>query len=140
MGENFPPALMFLGGATMSLHYQLLSDLNGYCPVVMGFGPSGSYKTTALKSALAILGVHKNRFFSKCTREHILAECTKHNCPLGIDDPTSQALVEQLTIDLYNQAASGTLRHGSKTPRSTILLAANFSIGGNERYAYICAQ
>ena len=109
----------------MSLHYQLLSDLNGYCPVVKGFGPSGSYKTTALKSALAILGVHKNRFFFKCTREHILAECTKHNCPLGIDDPTSQALVE---------------RHGSKTPHSTILLAANFSIGGNERYAYICAQ
>ena len=74
-----------------------------YCPIPIAFGPSGTCKTTALESALALLGANKSRNYSIVTREKIFHLCCESSgIPVGVDDPHSKTDIGKLLVELYN--------------------------------------
>lgn len=127
LGHNFFPSLLLIGSAALVLHYQDFIDKLRYCPIPIAFGPSGTCKTTALESALSLLGAHKTRIYSKVTREKIFEMCCENaGIPLGVDDPHSKSDISKLLVELYNGKKGGTVGRGESQPRSTALIAANF--------------
>lgn len=128
LSQNFYPTLFFLGASAMALHYVDFIEKLRFCPIPVAFGPSGTGKTTALETALALFGAHKSRLFSKATREKIFDMCCDcAGLPVGVDDPNSYSDIAKLLIYLYNGKKGATVGKGEQQPTSTALIAANFS-------------
>ena len=130
--DNLAPALLLMGSAAMCLHYEDVLKYFRYCPIPLAFGKSGSGKSTALHCALSLWGGQKSHFFSNTTRELVEQKCSQGTIPIGLDDPTSKKMVQQLVIDLFNGAISGSLSRGEKKPVTTVLITANFHLGQEE--------
>ena len=128
--HNFIPCVMTIAGTILALHYQKTLQKLKFCPVPLAFGESGTCKTTALLCGLSLLGAQESRFFSKLTKEKILRMCSTNNIPLGVDDPQSQ---NDILIDLYNGAKSGTVNRGECKPSSTCVISANFTTVNQQR-------
>ena len=75
----------------MTLHYQDFIRKLRSCPVTVGFGPSGTGKTTALHSGLSVLGADGFRCFHQLSSAKALQLCSVTNIPLGLDDPDSKS-------------------------------------------------
>lgn len=56
MKHNFISSLLILAGGVMQLHYSKLQLLGG-CPIIVAQGRSETGKSTALRTALALLGI-----------------------------------------------------------------------------------
>lgn len=57
MQHNFMPAMIFIAGAVLSLHYTTISKKPTGCPIVIAEGMSQTGKSTALLIALGLLGI-----------------------------------------------------------------------------------
>ena len=112
LGHNFFPALLLMGSAAWVLHYQQFIKKLRYCPIPVAFGESGTGKTTALESAMSLLGA-QSRVYCKVTREKIYDMCCKSGgIPVGVDDPHSKTDINKLLVDLYNGKRGGSMGHG----------------------------
>ena len=128
MKHNFYPAVLLIGATAFVLHYQEVIENFRYCPIPLAFGESGTGKTTALESALSLLGAQETRIFSKVTREKIYDMCCDcGGLPLGVDDPHSRTDINKLLVDLYNGKKGATVGKGERQPTSTAIIASNFS-------------
>ncbi len=132
--HNFIPCIMTMASAILTLHYQTIIKKLKFCPIPIAFGQSGTGKTAALLCGLSMFGAHENRFYSKLTKERILALCSGCSIPLGVDDPDSKNHISRLVIDLFNRAKSGTIGHGDKKPCSTCIISANFTTKEQHKY------
>ncbi len=133
--HNFYPSLLLIGATGLVLHYQDFISKLRYCPIPVAFGPSGTCKTTVLESALSLLGAHKSRVYSKVTREKIFDMCCDvAGIPLGVDDPHSKADISKLLVELYNGKKGATMGRGERQPKSTAVVAANFSPSDQTRF------
>ncbi len=124
LGANFFPSLLVIGATGFVLHYQQIIKSFRYCPIPLAFGESGTGKTTALESAMSLLGAQE-RVYSKVTREKIFDLCCDcGGIPVGVDDPCSKTDINKLLVELYNGKKSG---KGEKLPTSAAIIASNFS-------------
>ena len=127
MGNNFFPALLVIGATAFVLQYQEVIKRFRYCPVPLAFGESGTGKTTALESAMSLLGAQE-RVYSKVTREKIFDLCCDcGGIPVGVDDPHNKSDINKLLVELYNGKKSATVGKGERMPTSTTVIASNFS-------------
>ena len=97
------------------------------CPIPIGFGSSGTGKTTALHSGLSLLGADDFRFFHHLTPAKAMQLCSLTNIPLGLDDPDTKGNFSSLIIDLFNGARRGTVASGETKPISSIVVSTNFT-------------
>ena len=61
--ENFPVALLILGSAVISNHYEALYNWFQKIPTTLAFGEVNFGKTTATKAALSIVGAQNTNLF-----------------------------------------------------------------------------
>lgn len=128
LGGNFYPAVLLIGAASFVLHYESVIKCFRYCPIPLAFGESGTGKTTALESAMSLLGALRTRVYSKVTREKTFDLCCDcEGIPLGVDDPNSKSDINKLLVDLYNGKKGATVTKGERQPTSTAIIASNFS-------------
>jgi len=133
MHHNFYPAILALGATAMALHYSTIIQRNHHCHIPFLTGPSGTGKTTALRSGLSLLGAHEQRFFSRGTTEKYSIHCCESSFPIGCDDPLSEVQTGQLVVDLYNGAKVTTVKRGDMKPLSTAVVSANFTMTAKAR-------
>ena len=118
----------------MTLHYQEFIHKLRSCPIPVGYGPSGTGKTTALHSGLSLLGADSFRFFHQLSPAKALQLCSLTNIPLGLDDPDSKSQFSGLLVDLYHGAPKATMGSGEIKPISSIVVSSNFTPHENQRY------
>ena len=92
---------MFLGTVMTLLIHKLRS-----CPIPVGYGPSGTGKTTALHSGLSLLGADGFRFIHQLSPAKALQLCSLTNIPLGLD---GKSQFSGLLVDLYHGAPKATM-------------------------------
>ena len=132
--HNFMPCVLTMASAIFTLHYEAMLKKLKSCPVPLAFGESGTGKTTSLLSGLALFGAQNTHFYSKITKEKVLALCSTSGIPLGIDDPQSKGDISRLIIDLFNGARSATMTRGDRKPISTCIIASNFTTIEQQRW------
>ena len=138
MKHNFMPALLVMSSSAMVLNYRQFIDRLRNCPIPLAFGPSGTGKTTALESGMAILGAHNTRLYSKVTREKIFEMCCESSgLPIAVDDPHSRNDISKLLVNLYNGKKGASIGRGEKIPISTAIIASNFSPTEQTRYIFM---
>jgi len=54
--HNFISSVLVIAAGVMALHYKILANVFGGCPIIVCLGPSEMGKTTALKAALSLTG------------------------------------------------------------------------------------
>ena len=132
--HNFHSGVLALGAAGMALQYDAIMKEMHYCPMPFLTGPSGTGKTTALKSALSLFGGHNTRFFSSGSKESYALHCCQAGVPIACDDPLSESDTGQIAIDLYNGAKITTIKRGDSRPLTTAMFSANFNLSSQARY------
>ena len=70
-------------------------------------------KTTALLTALSILGAQKNNLYSRGTKGSVVSILSNHMISICLDDPQPIKNINKLLIDLFGGAKIQALR-GSK--------------------------
>ncbi len=89
-------------------------------------GPSGTGKTAALTSAVAMYGGQKTSYALHCCQAGI---------PIGCDDPSIESDTGQIAVDdLYNGAKITTIKRGDSQPLTTAIFSANFNPSSHARY------
>lgn len=122
----------------MVLHYQSFIKKMRSCPIPVGFGPSGTGKTTSLHSGLSLVGADDLRFFHNITPAKAMQLCSLTNIPLGLDDPDTKSSFSSLIMDLYNGARKGTLASGETKPISSIIVSSNLTPYQDQRLGSLC--
>lgn len=133
MAHNIFPTLLMMGAAVMGLHYKTILLMYQSCPIPLAFGPSGTGKTTALRCALSVVGAHNTRFFSRATLPKLIDVCSKSSIPIGVDDPSFQKHIDNLSIELFNGACNGNISRGLSVPTTTALISANFTSSSKDK-------
>ena len=54
--NNFVPAFFIIASAGMAIHYEVMMSNYGMCPTPVGIGPKNTGKSTAARTALALVG------------------------------------------------------------------------------------
>lgn len=139
--HNFCSALLLLGSALFTFHYEKTVQLYRGCPISVCVGPPETGKTTAILVALSLFGGTETSYYVKGTNAFFLqtsAECT---LPFGIDDPqnsssssskTNRLDLPELIVGLYNGGKSSNMLKGSKKPKSARLVATNLDFLSSE--------
>ncbi len=71
---------------------------------------------------------------SALKRKRILTLCSSSGIHLAVDDPQSKSEISRLLIDLFNGAKHGTMARGESKPKSTCVIAANFTPIDQKRF------
>ena len=116
------------------VHYQSFITKMKSCPIPIGYGPSGTGKTTALHSGLSLLGADDFRFFHHLSPAKAMQLCSLTNIPLGLDDPDTKSNFSSLVVDLFNGARRGTVVSGEIKPISSIVVSSNLMPYKDQRY------
>ena len=134
MKHNFFPTVLTIAAGMYALHYHSMLKHLKSCPVPLIFSASsGTGKTTALQSMLSLLGASQICFYSKATSAMLFQLCCHGNLPFALDDPQSRADISRFIVDLYNGAVGATVSRGEMTPKSTAVIAANFTPNEQQR-------
>lgn len=126
--HNTIPAVLLLGAACMTFHYSDILSMKRCCPVPLAFGPSGTGKTLALRSALALFGAHNQHMYQHCTLQYYTSRCSESPIPFGIDDPSHSKELGELLLSFFNGTMTANISQGSRRPQSSPIIAANFSL------------
>lgn len=76
------------------------------CPITIGYGHSGTGKTTSLHSGLSLLGADAWFKVLLPSAAKAFQLCSITNIPLGLDDPDSKSNYAGLLIDLFHGASN----------------------------------
>ena len=146
--HNFSSALLVLGSALLSFHFERVVELFRGCPICVCVGPAETGKTTAILAALSLCGSTESSYYVKGTNAFFLQRSAECTLPFGIDDPqnsssssskTNRLDLPELIVDLYNAGKSANLVKGSKKPKSVPLVASNYDLLSREdRLQFTC--
>lgn len=102
-GSNFPHAILALGWAAATTHYQEIIKVEKRFPIVNWFGEPGSHKTVIASCGLALHGWSELGMFSRVT-ESALYEHLKLAGSLAqvYDDPKKDDRLDELLKALFN--------------------------------------
>ena len=137
--HNFLSALLMLGGAIMSFHYEQVAGMYGGCPIVTAIGPTETGKSTSIRAALSLFGMTKDSkgFYVEGSYAYFLERSALSCLPYGIDEvctTNKQFDFVKFVVDLYGGAKTANLRRGSLMPHSIPLIATNFKVKDDPRY------
>ena len=109
VNNNFVPAFTILGSAAMGMHYEAIHTVYGMCPSPVAVGHKHTGKSTAARTALALLGTP--HFFVRdftSTAPSVLN--SRKTLPTVFDDPDEIHFVKSLIDDTFNKGGRCTLK------------------------------
>ncbi len=139
--HNFIPALLVIGGAVMSSHYDYMVSTLGGCSITVATGESETGKSMAVRAGLSHFGCDDIGRFVKGTNAICLERSTLSSLPFGIEEgkkgkgkTKANALdVGELIVDLYSGSRFGNMKTGSVQPRSVPVIATNIDMDELDR-------
>ncbi len=121
--NNFTPAFFVIASAGMAVHYEAVIDKYGMCPVPVAIGFKNTGKSTAARTALALLGTPQF-FIREATVAQMSALSSRKTFPAVFDDPDDLSKLKTLIDNSFNAGARSTSRSTSVS-RSTGILTLN---------------
>lgn len=122
--NNFTPAFFVIASAGMAVHYEAVIEKYGMCPVPVAIGVKNMGKSTAARTALALLGTPQF-FIREVTAAQTSTLTSRKTFPSVFDDPDDLTKVKTLIDNSFNGGARSTSRSTSAS-RSTGILTLNF--------------
>lgn len=107
--HNTAPAMLMLGTACMTFHYGIVLSTKKCFPVPLASGCSGTWKTLALRCALALYGAHNKHVYQHCTLQYYTSRCSGSSIPFGIDDPSHSKELGELMLSVFNGTMTGNI-------------------------------
>jgi hypothetical protein len=136
--KNIYPAMLTLGYAAASVHYQEIIEKDGAFPILNPIGDAGSGKTTAAMCALSLVGMHTEsaggmlRDVSiSAAYEHLKITGALIHC---LDDPERTPVLDEFLKGLYNGKArlvrgQNGAAFNMQRPHSPLMVTSNFACG-----------
>ena len=116
---------MFLtAGMLLALHYEMVVDVLGFCPLPVVCGVNRLGKTKSAKGALSLIGNQAN-FFSAVKDRFIPRPCSRSTLPPVLDDIKSPKVIEEVAVSFYNCGKDGTCLLET-APRTCPILTVNW--------------
>ena len=123
VSNNYTASFFVIASAGMALHYEAIMERYGMCPTPIAVGAKSTGKSTAARTAIALLGTQN--FF---VRDFSMAQSTLLNSrktfPTIIDDPSDLGKVKAMIDNSFNAGARSTARATIKS-RSTPIITLN---------------
>ena len=122
-----------IASAGMAVHYEVVMEKYGMCPTPVAIGPKNTRKSTAARTALALLGTPQ--FFE---REFTAAPTailnSRKSFPMVFNDPTDIRKVKGMIDNAFNGGARTTAR-ASNVSRSVGIVIVNL-----DRMKLLCSN
>ena len=115
--NNYMPAFFLIASAGMAVHYQSVMEKYGMCPTPVAVGLKNTGKSTAARTALALLGTPQF-FVREFTAAQTSVLTSRKTFPTVFDDPDDIAKVKSLIDNSFNAGARTTAR-STTVSRST---------------------
>lgn len=116
--------LLLTTGMLMALHYEMIIDILGFCPLSRICGVNRWGKTKSAKDALSLIGNTSN-FFSAVKDRFIPWLCSRSTLPPGLDVIKNSKVIENITVSFYNCGKDGTCVLET-TPRMWPMVTVNW--------------
>ena len=129
--NNYVPAFMLIASAGMAVHYQLIMEKYGMCPMPVAIGLKNTGKSTAAKAALALLGTPQF-FVREFTATQTIAHSSRKTFPTVFDDPDDLSKIKSFIDNTFNGGARATSR-ATSVSRCTGIITLNF-----DRIKHLC--
>ena len=97
----------FIAGMLLGLHYEMIIDILGFCPLPVVCGSNRLGKTKSSKAALSLIGCTTN-FYSAVKERFVPRLCSRSTLPPVLDDVKSWQKVEDAAITFFNRGKDGT--------------------------------
>lgn len=110
--NNFTPAFTLIASVGMSMHYECIMKMYGMCPTPVGIGKKNTGKSTAAKTALALIGTPQF-FVRDFTPAQTAALSSRKTFPTVFDDPDDVGKVKSMIDNCFNAGARSTSRSTS---------------------------
>ena len=107
--NNFIPAFVLISSTAMSMHYERILEIYGMCPTPVAVGKKNTGKSTAAKSALALLGTPQF-FVREFTSAQTAILNSRKTFPTVFDDPSDIGKVKMMINNAFNAGAKSTSR------------------------------
>ena len=121
--NNFVSAFILIASAGMSMHYESILEKYGMCPTPVGVGRKNTGKSTAAKTALALIGTPQF-FVREFTSVQTATMNSRKTFPTVFDDPTDIPKVKAMIDNSFNAGARSTSRNTSVS-RSVGIITIN---------------
>lgn len=122
--NNFVAAFFLISSAGMALHYETVMEKYVMCPTPIGVGLKNAGKSTAAKTAIALLGTPQ--FFVRdfsTSQTSVLS--SRKTFPTVLDDPSDLSKVKDLIDNTFN-AGARTRSRCTNVSRTTALITMNW--------------
>ena len=133
--NNFLPAFFVLASAGMALHYEVVLEMYGMCPTPVAIGFKNSGKSTAARTALALLGTPQ--FFVReftATQTSVLS--SRKTFPTVFDDPDDLSKCKSFTFNAGARATSRSVTVSRSTGIITLNLDRIRCLCSNYKYVF----
>ncbi len=131
--NNFVPAFFVIAAAGMAVHYEAVMEKYGMCPTPVAIGFKNTGKSTAARTALALLGTPQF-FIREFTAAQTSVLGSRKTFPTVFDDPDDLSKVKSLIDTSFNAGARATVR-STAVSRSTGLITVNL-----DRMKQLCSN
>lgn len=122
--NNFPSALFVLGVHVLHVHYEMLLKLAGGVPVGVLYGDVQTGKTTAMETALSLLGTQETHYKKRCSDVRFFQITSRTTLGLVLDDLTQvSGLIEKIMVLFDGKSVDS--GEQSITPRTSFMTALN---------------
>lgn len=128
-GANFRPALIVMGWAVASLHYQEIIARDGSFPIANLIGDPGTNKTIAGENALSLVGWPRLGMLSRVTASALYERLKlSGSLPSCWDDPERTPELDETLKGLYN-AKPRVVRGNAQQPHGGMMVTSNHACG-----------
>ena len=108
----------------LGLHYEMVFDILGFCPVPVVCGENRLGKTKSSTAALSLIGNTAN-FFSAVKDRFIPRLCSRSTLPPVLDDVKKYHVIEDAAITFFNKGKDGSCVLETE-PRTCPLFTVNW--------------
>ena len=122
--NNYIPAFFVIASAGMAVHYQTIMDKYGMCPTPVAIGCKNTGKSTAARTALALLGTPQF-FIREFSSVQTSMLSSRKSFPTVFDDPGELSKVKTLIDNTFNAGARTTAR-STTVSCSTGIITLNY--------------
>ena len=131
--NNFIPAFFVIASAGMAMHYETIQEIYGMCPTAVGIGSKNTGKSTAAKTALALIGTPQF-FVREFTSAQTAILNSRKTFPTIFDDPSDIPKIKTMIDNSFNAGARSTSRH-TAVSRSVGIVTLNL-----DRMKLLCSN
>ena len=122
--NNFPPSLLSLGAQLLNLHFQQLLPVMKGVPIALLYGAAACGKSTAMITALSLLGTQSSHLIGHCPDVTFFRMTTKTTLGLVLDDPSEVRAIHEKVMILF-EGQSIEQKDETIKPRTTFMTSLN---------------